>query len=215
MPGLSVIITVPHAAGCDTFRTDAVGSKYNSHPCDKAAHYFASFLADAMSRQDINVVEIFVAKTPRSVLDMNRYVSRGDDYRNQVDNTVEQEIEKGKTVWVVDCHSFPPDYMWEGTRRETNFVVLDTRDGGKETKYVSKMVEHINENMKLNSPLPGAHVEAVRGADSTYSQSNDIMNRAREMGARSFLIEIKEVVPTSDDLSVVSFWISDFIKRSK
>lgn len=214
MTGLSVIITVPHASGCNTVRTDIIGSKYNSHPCDKAAQNFAFMLEDTMSRQGINVVT-FVADTPRSILDMNRYVSRKDEYRKQIDNTVNQEIAKGKNVWVVDSHSFPPGYTWEGTRRETNFVVLDTRDGGEETNYVSSMVRYINKNVELNSPLPSTHVEALRGADSTYPQSNDIMNRARKMGARSLLIEVKEVDTTREDLSVVAFWISDFIKRSK
>lgn len=165
----SVLITVPHASGC----------KLTGHQCDYAALDFSQRVSKYCEKFGIKDVLIYEALTPRSEMDMNRKESRKSKYRKNIISDIKSK--KG-IVWVVDCHSYPDDSFGSGT----DFVILDTRNGNYKdvTYYVKKIINQAKSD--------GIYIKDMPGSDSWQEETNDIMDTSRELGALSFLIEVKE-----------------------
>jgi predicted N-formylglutamate amidohydrolase len=181
---LFIIVTVPHASGCDEF-------DFNPHPCDYYATKMAREIANASRSAGLDLEGPLVATIPRSTSDMNRKESRNSPFRKHIIDVIKQKIAEKKNVWVIDTHSFPSDYKYNTKQKNVDFVVLDTRDSGNSTPYVVELI-----NYMTSSPNEIV-IEDVRGSDSTGQQTNDIMDTSRKLLAKSFLIETREQISDS------------------
>lgn len=183
---LCIIITVPHASGCGEYLSN------NLHPCDSAALKLADWFVEAVKNYKlIQLKGPYVSSTPRDLEgnDMNRKESRSTEYRQHLRRVTKKAIKEYEKVWVIDVHSFPPDFRYP-TKNDVDFVVLDTRNHGPKTDYVNNMISTLQKK-KIS-------VEDIEGAHSTGDETNDIMDTSRSLGANSFLIEAKEGISNEE-----------------
>jgi predicted N-formylglutamate amidohydrolase len=176
---LQIILTVPHAQGCD--------SATSRHPCDALAEGLARYLQQSCKNAAIES-EVLVGVTPRANLDLNRKESRNTEYRKQINERIQYHQQRGDVVWVIDCHSFPQDYQWTA-QQTTDFVILDTWLNNRPTAYVTTLTNFLQKRK--------VHVTQLRGALPEDDETNDIMDTSRQLGAYSFLLEVKEGLETS------------------
>lgn len=201
-----VIITVPHASGCDQ-------TVFN-HYCDYYGEKVASVLSHAM--RDVKVAnEIpFVSTIGRRQTDMNRKWSRETEYRLSIDDAIGRAISLRYDVWVIDVHSFPPDYLpFSGSNNpdeQNKFIILDTRieKPNYVTPYVRDLVHELLDKGIAIETMEGAHPHP----NVLDEDTNDIMDSARTMGAKAFLIEANENT-SNEVIAQTSKAIATFIKR--
>ncbi len=169
-----IVITVPHAPCPERIPE-------GSHPCDLASPGAANLL-HSVSRRHFRDVELLEADVPRTIADQNRPWGRGTQFRNRVATLVVDGRSAGRSVYVIDVHSFPSN---EKGWNEYDVVVIDPRPD-----YAPSFVTFRSDaTMDLYEFLrdEGKDVEYVPG-----SQLNDIVVTSRDMGATSFLLEISE-----------------------
>ena len=184
-----VIITVPHAAGCGSPSSHKI-----SHPCDRYGPILADTLANSLKEKNVEH-RVFKSQVPRDKIrsdgrgnsDMNRKWNRDTEYRKMIAKEITDRISQGYRVWVIDCHSFPPGSEHYGPD-DSDFVILDTRDGEYNlvTSYVYDFLQKIrNEDSTIR-------IKSLPATDPWEEETDDIMDTSRELGARSFLIEVRE-----------------------
>lgn len=204
----SAIITVPHAAGCEGEKPDP---KVYPPSCETNAEMMADMLRNALFQQKVYLYGIFHAEKPRSEIDLNNRAAIMTDYRLSIIYAIRKELSYRDVVWVIDVHSFSPEHRSHFTSGDSKFIIIDTWEDGKETDYVSRMVEYINRPSSMGSSM-GSRVEVIKGIDPTENGENDIMNTSRKYGARSFLIAVEEGLP-QHVYYAMSLEIADFIRQ--
>lgn len=212
-----MIITVPHASGCDPTGL--------SHICDYSAQAMATTLSKALTSKGIPHNDPFISLIGRRELrdnehsmDMNRKWNRDSPYRINIRDAILRAKMDGYLVWVIDVHSFPPEYKpFSGSEKkedQNDFIVLDTAYYEKEqvifTPYVERLVELMNTRSVKTELLEGAHPHHGVNLEAT----NDIMDTSRALGAKSFLIEANESIKQKK-MRDASEAIADFIKEYK
>lgn len=195
---ICLIITVPHALKCD--------KKSKGHPCDSLSVAMANIIkSEAIKRAKFKEVWETISEKPRTYeLDMNRINSRSEKFRVDIMKKIKDSISRGIIVWVLDIHSFPPDYY---PYNDAKFTILDTRYGDYNniTSYVLKFIEFSHNKISI---------QTLAGSDPWSDQTNDIMDTSRELGAKSFLIETIENL-TDTDGHLFANLLLDFILQYK
>lgn len=195
-----VILTVPHAIGCDDI-------DFNIHPCDTYGIHLANTLYKACVDHGVEVYDPLHGTLPRSVMDLNRKISRGTKYRTRLSSLVTSLVSQGKKTWVIDCHSFPQPGDYPTKNLDTEFVVLDTRDDETTTPYVTDLIDYLKSN--------GILAEDVRGSNSYSNETNDIMDTSRAEAAYSFLVEEREDVPEKHAQDAAKAFVEFIMNYSK
>jgi len=192
-----VLLTVPHAQGCDRLSS--------RHPCDTLAEGLAQYLQQSCSGN----CEVLVGDIPRTVLDLNRKESRYTEYRQQIKKRIQYHMQRGEIVWVIDCHSFPQTYRWN-QEQSTDFVILDTWLNNRPTVYVSQLTTFLQKQQ--------VDILQLQGASPEDNDTNDIMDTSRQLGAYSFLLEVKEGLRRSrlQQISVLIIkWITEMTEMTE
>ena len=193
---ICLIITVPHAISCNKIYLQ-------DHPCDYYAEAMANIIKnEALKTKQFKEVWMIVTPKPRThLLDMNRINSRSEQFRIDIYNKIKTSIKNGLNVWVLDSHSFPPDYY---PYNNAKFTILDTRYGDPDniTIYVKKFIDFAKQH--------NISIQSIAGSDPWGQETNDIMDTSRELGAKSFLIETIESLSESDGFKFGQILI-DFI----
>ena len=198
------IITVPHGHCLEEY------SK-NRHWCDLVAQSMANEIKTAIKTKQFEV-ELFVSDVDRHDEDMNRFHSRHTNWRQTITNLIYEKTEKGFDVWVLDIHSFPKDDP--ASFGESTFTLLDSGYLDRNRNFsVTPYVEDIYNFLIANK----VDVQVVQGANP-YSitrdpyNNNDIMDEAREMNARSFLLETNEGISPEEKITFARV-LSNFFKN--
>lgn len=208
-----VILTVPHANGCDPTG--------RNHICDYNAESMADSIADAFDMKKIRHSDPFVARVGRTEIgpnglpmDMNRKWTRDTRYRKDITNSINSALQEGYDVWVIDVHSFPPDYTPFTKGKKRDFVILDTMDykegEAHVTPYVKELVDYMTDHGSLIVYMEGSHPHPGVLIEGT----NDIMDTSRYFGAKSFLIETNEIID-KERMTLASDSIVEFIRQYK
>ena len=203
---ICVILTVPHAAGC--------AMKEYGHPCDTKGPRLAEIIAKTLHGYKIDVVGPLLGDIPRMIdypyTDPNRAFSHGTQFRIDIKNWIIQKryVEK-KTVWIVDCHSFPTKDAF-AVSEDTDFVLIDTPKNGFFSHYSSTLENMIN-NVPGNTEKEKIHAKLLSGPPVIrWGYNNDIIEESKKQGAKAFLLEVKETVPDAK-IETVAKVISSFI----
>ena len=152
-----------------------------SHPCDFAAPGAAD-LFSSISGKRFGDVELFKADVPRTISDQNRPWGRGTDFRNRVETSIVDGRAEGRSVYVIDVHSFPPD---DANWSEYDVVVMDPRPA-----YLPGFLTFRSEAATSLHETLEREFEAVGYVPG--SELNDVVVSSRDLGATSFLLEINE-----------------------
>lgn len=183
-----VIITVPHAC------------------CETHAETMADELRSFFFQHKVEVYGIFYADAPRSEIDMNRKASITSSYRQSVIYAIQLKKKYNDVVWVIDVHSISTANIAKiATDARAKCLIFDTWDNGKETDYVRDLVEY------LNRPYTRVRVQAIKGAEPSAEDTNDIMDSSRFFGASSFSIAVEEGLDIVDYVAL-SNEIADFVR---
>ena len=92
----SILFTVPHAYCVDN----------NIRDCDRVALPIMNMLTQELVKQKNIILKSFQSDKLRSVIDMNRNVSRQESFRQNITTY----IKNNKVHLCVDIHSFPAEY---------------------------------------------------------------------------------------------------------
>lgn len=93
-----VVLTVPHAVG---------SASREEHDRDFVAPQMADLIAESLRGPSCALI---VGDVGRSVLDLNRCVSRNSPFRHRVRDAVDRARVLGCVPIVLDVHSFPPEH---------------------------------------------------------------------------------------------------------
>jgi len=187
----TVLLTVPHAA-CPRVMSDPL------HSCDTAAPRAAQELYAALERVGISA-QLLVADVPRKYSDMNRYESRGSEWRTKVEAAMSGHGKRPKLL--LDVHSFParsaesPDDVFYGKAMVVMILEKFTTElgkkiiigGGKEVIQYSRNFPWQAEMVKYVEKTARMPIGMTYG-----SLANDLMVRAEQSGIPSALLEFSE-----------------------
>lgn len=143
----------------------------NLRLCDLMAETTAKELHKSLNARNVST-QLFINKIPRQILDHNRIESRQTDWRRQITKA----IQTTKQPIVLDIHSFP--------NHTESF-------GATSTGRPPKMV--IFDNTITEPTIVGSDIKSV-----PEDLNNDIVVRARELGAQARLIEFNEDLRAAD-----------------
>lgn len=169
-----VIVTVPHAACYDSYY----------RICDTRALQAANIVSKYLESFNLNVILLANYKVLRTEYDMNRPNSRNSNYRNQIENTINQIFARGDRVsFVLDMHSFPTEDSWSDYKKY-DLVFL----------YLQKYREDQIFRPYFESDDRVGFLEG--------SNDNDIMYTSNARGIKSILVEVLEdfdILPNLDE----------------
>lgn len=186
----SLILTTPHSMCTD----DAP----SGHWCDSASLPAALCIRDELGLLGAGVDTFLVeSDTPRYVCDLNRPECRDRIFRKRIRDTVDAEKRAGRSVVLLDVHSFPHQGAKWG---DAELVVLDVHpSAGTWYRYNDDLVKELQGR--------GVDAKLVKG-----SQINDITvefnNPPYEIVAT--LIEFDESLSDSrmrEICSAISYWV--------
>ncbi len=201
---MKVLLTVPHAACLPNSPR---------RMCDKRAFEAAIILRNALlSHQKkglIKEVTVYANKTvPRSIIDMNRSVSRGTLWRMQLSELLQRQP---SFDWVVDVHSFPDQHAW-GQKKHLAFEFL----------YDLPHFPHWFRRLLLDQFAPEKFRTGRIGVD--LGKNNDIMDevlsrsQTRNPSTKVFLLEVNEdeqVFPLEEMREKLQDLVSFIVKTIK
>ena len=146
------------------------------HRCDHLAPRAARKIFDAFPPTQNSIRRIFLGTVPRTECALHRRRCREHPWRQEIRKVVTQNPEK---TWVLDVHSYPPEDEAFGPY---DIVLLD------DPPFDSA----------LTQALSGALTRQGLTVGRLTGSVNDIMQEARELGARSILIEFNENLRSQD-----------------
>jgi hypothetical protein len=155
-----IILTVPHATNTQNQQCTVRDT------CDSFALSAASILQTEFELNGFQT-ELIVGNINRLELDLNRIGSRFSALFRQ---KIRAAIAEKDDIFVLDVHSFPPDYQWSNKIGENVIVLFD----------FEKDISNVVPIQRLNG------IKVIPGAQ------NDIMDEMLEKGIPSFLIELNE-----------------------
>lgn len=155
-----IVLTVPHATNTRNQQCTVRDT------CDSFALSGASILQTELELNGFQT-ELIVGNINRLELDLNRIGSRFSAlFRQKI-----RDATKEKDVFVLDVHSFPPDYQWSSGMENNNVIVL------------------FDFEKDINNIVP---IQRLGGIKVVPGAQNDIMDEMLEKGIPSFLIEFNE-----------------------
>jgi len=182
---MSVIVTVPHAA-----------CPHQSDPrrCDRVSEQVARMLVGVLEQQSCQTILHINDSVQRSVVDMNRKVSRTTEWRKQLRALFETE----QIVYHIDVHSFISD---DSKRRQV--LVYALHEWGTKSLETVKLMKALTPRGELRYPI-------YRGGE------NDIHREALlEYKIPSVLLEFNETAEDAELGKVTQTlgeWICERIK---
>jgi hypothetical protein len=167
-----IVITVPHAT-CPSDEDTEAWAATGNHACDFAGPRAALSLQATLVSEGQPVFEIREIRgdLPRTVVDMNRFVSRGSLWRKRVADC----LSPAATKCLVDAHSFPRDHV--------------PFSGNDVVEYTEGARARWQEDLRA----------VIVGADGRFKcgfmsnpDTTDIIQDAHEHGVPAVLIEFSE-----------------------
>jgi len=187
-----VIITQPHSGGCT--------SDSQEIPCDLMANAITHLLADKLKKKNVIVMQVPEQYTKsRFQVDLNRYQSRNDPYRQVVRelmNKAKAEVPRDlwSNIWVIDVHSFlNAEHAVEADvvltdQLTTDYSINSRSEYSNNSAYLRTLYNALI-NRKFRTALFYGQVDP---SSEQRRNMNDIIQEAKEFGLKAFLINIRE-----------------------
>ena len=187
---MPIIITVPHAMCRSSKERD----------CDGRAAVAAQILYNILKAKGCDTL-IEISGNYREEVDSNRKESRDTLCRKQLHRTIKEQQKLGK-VFVLDMHSFPPDYPAMG-HLKAYFIEMDfTTTGGRRYQGWSD-ADKVWAQLAIQESLGEANARIVLG-----DLQNDIMLTSIIAGVSgTVLLEINESYDILTEAELENFFV--------